>query len=259
VGLAPNRYLAKVAADMQKPDGLTIIKRSDIPKRFLGLNIRDFPGVGSNMERRLQSAGIYSVEQLYSCDIRKLRTVWNGVMGERIYGWIRGQDFEMSQDKNQSIGHSHVLAPHLRTEEGARAVAMKLLHKAAYRLRKINCWAKKLSLNVSFENQTSWSEHVRMHECQDSLTLGEIFQTLWKKKAMGVPFKVSLTLSELVSENDRNGSFFENKKRVDLSRAMDNLNNKYNKNLIYLAGEDDTQFAAPSRIAFSNIPTFDNE
>src|SRR6185436_18683516 len=50
VGIAPNRFLAKVASDMQKPDGLVVLHETDLPAKILPLKIRDLPGVGHNME-----------------------------------------------------------------------------------------------------------------------------------------------------------------------------------------------------------------
>ncbi|MBL9131616.1 MAG: hypothetical protein JNG86_10480, partial [Verrucomicrobiaceae bacterium] len=49
VGLAPNRFLAKVASDMQKPDGLVALTAADLPGRLLDLELRDLPGIGRRM------------------------------------------------------------------------------------------------------------------------------------------------------------------------------------------------------------------
>lgn len=259
VGLAPNRYLSKVASDMQKPNGLTIIRRSDIPRKLYGLKPRDFPGVGPNMELRLKKSGIYSVEQLYHADLRKMMGIWNGIVGERFYRWIRGEDLETTLVKNQSISHSNVLSPELRNPEGAYAVAQKLLHKAAYRLRKIDHWARSMSVSLKYIHHPKWRVEVRMQDCQDTFGLNEILQKIWKSNPGGTPLKVSIVLSDLIPTKDRNESFFEDKKKLELSRAMDSLNNKYHKNLVYLAGVEEVKVQAPSRIAFSNIPTFDLE
>src|SRR3569623_262795 len=62
--------------------------------------------------------------------------MWGSVWGQRLWYWLRGEDFEMSETEHlKSISHSHVLAPEMRTPEKAWAVAHKLLHKAAMRLR----------------------------------------------------------------------------------------------------------------------------
>ncbi len=64
VGIAPNVFLAKVASDCQKPDGLTIWTREHLPDALFALKLTDLPGIGSAMKRRLHEYGIVSVEQL---------------------------------------------------------------------------------------------------------------------------------------------------------------------------------------------------
>ena len=67
-----------------------------------------------------------------------MRDIWESVLGERIWHWLRGADFEEpAQESQKSVGHQHVLPPDLRTMAGAAAVGEKLLHKAAVRLRRM--------------------------------------------------------------------------------------------------------------------------
>src|SRR5271165_6308424 len=64
VGLATNRYLAKVASDMEKPDGLVALPLDILPEALHQLTLRDLPGVGAKTEKRLNDKGIRTVEQL---------------------------------------------------------------------------------------------------------------------------------------------------------------------------------------------------
>jgi hypothetical protein len=59
VGLAPNRLLAKIAGDMQKPDGLMIFERRYLPQALYSLELADIPGIGKRMEQRILAEGIY--------------------------------------------------------------------------------------------------------------------------------------------------------------------------------------------------------
>jgi DNA polymerase IV len=58
VGIAPNRYLAKVGTELEKPDGLVVLNAADLPQRLFGLKLRDLPGIGANIEHRIKLAGI---------------------------------------------------------------------------------------------------------------------------------------------------------------------------------------------------------
>src|ERR1700679_775157 len=151
VGLATNRYLSKVASDMEQPDGLVSLTSDVLHDALAALTPRDLPGVGARMEKRLQQGGIRTMEQLLALDREQLHTVWGGIGGEKLWHWLRGEDFGDAELEHQkSIGHSHVLSPELRTPEGAYAVANKLLHKAAMRLRKAQLWASNMTLTIRF-------------------------------------------------------------------------------------------------------------
>ncbi|MDZ4677964.1 MAG: DNA polymerase [Oligoflexia bacterium] len=256
VGLAPNRFLAKVASDMQKPDGLTIITLEDLPHKLYSLKLNDFPGIGRQMDKRLQARGIQTVSQLMSLPMHSLREIWGGVLGERFYQWLRGIDLELSTDSNKSLGHSHVLPPQLRNIRGAHVVGQKLLQKAAMRLRKIDAWASKMSLYIHYVDGTSWDEQAKILECQDTFTLLEAFNHLWAKQPKRNPIKVSVNLTDLILSQDRNFSFFDNNKRAILSRSMDKLIAQYGTSSIYFGSLHDITMATPTRIAFTSIPDF---
>ena len=83
VGLAPNRFLAKIASNIQKPDGLTALSPEDLPHKLYSLSLRDLTGIGSRMHARLERHGICTVEQLCALFKEELRRIWKGVVGER--------------------------------------------------------------------------------------------------------------------------------------------------------------------------------
>lgn len=91
IGLAPNRYLAKLASDMQKPDGLTLLRGEDLPHSLYSMQLSDLPGVGYRTEKHLTHFGIQTVEQLSQLDRATLHHLWHTVWGERIYDWLHGE------------------------------------------------------------------------------------------------------------------------------------------------------------------------
>jgi DNA polymerase IV len=142
IGMAPNRYLAKIASDMQKPDGLIGLLPSQLPRAIAHLDLRALPGVGARTEIRLNKKGITTMEQLLALDHNQMGKLFDSVWGNRMYHWLRGAQTEDASGNNvsnpevqKSLGHSHVLAPEHRSPEGSWAVAHKLLHKAAMRLQ----------------------------------------------------------------------------------------------------------------------------
>ncbi len=255
IGIAPNKFLAKVASDMQKPDGLTFIRQEELPHSLHKLKLRDFPGVGQAMEDRLMRAGIYTSEQLCAADITKLRKVWGGIVGDYFYKALRGENVSRAETLRRSFSHSHVLPPELRSQEGAYAVAQKLLHKASIRLRKQGYWCRNLSLSLRFTDFSRWQDDVKVIECQDDLTLIDVLKTLWNKVPKNkVPIKVSVWMSDLVENKQHNSSLLENEKFLKLSYALDAIHSRFGKESVYFAGTQKARGAAPVRIAFTNIP-----
>jgi DNA polymerase-4 len=257
IGLGPNRFLAKVASDMQKPNGLTVITRADLPQKLLHLKLQDLIGIGPRMEKRLHAHGIYTVEKLYQSSLADLRKVWGGIGGERFYKWLRGENLEVEYDINKTIGHSHVLPPHERTMTGAFNVLNKLINKAAVRLRKIQSWTKRVSISVRYVDRSSWSADVKLLECQDTFTLQEALSLMWQGARPGTPLKVGVTLSDFVHERERNLSFFSHDRRETVSRTMDALNTRFGKNTVYLGSIAHSLESAPLRISFTSIPEVD--
>ena len=276
VGLAPNRFLAKVASNMKKPDGLVTLTHSRLPEVLFSLKPRDLPGIGERMEQRLNKAGIRTMEQLWQLDMDQMTQLWGGVLGTRFWLKLRGRDFDDRATQRSSIGHQHVLPPELRTREQAAAVGKKLLHKAAVRLRQAKLFAGNMSIYVMFAKTKSkedangywlhsdrpvWEANLRFPLCQDTMTLVNVFQEAWQQCPDRKPVVVSVALLDLIPENKRNLTLFDEMyggwKFDRLAEVMDRVNKKYGSTTLYLGGIHDVREAAPPRIAFQSIPDMD--
>ncbi|HVZ60498.1 MAG TPA: hypothetical protein VG892_06885 [Terriglobales bacterium] len=258
IGIAPNRMLAKTASNMQKPDGLVAIAPADLPECLYRLMPADLPGIGRRMNARLERHGILTMQQLCQQSPQQMRTLWGSVVGERFWHWLRGEDFEEPESSRSSIGHQHVLAPEERSLERAGMILEKLLHKAATRLRRMKLWTGALSVCVGFSygrERNVWEGRVRMMECQDTVTLMEVFRKVWEGCPRGKPTFVGLSLHDLVPESLHTSSFFmEEEKRGRIAHVMDSLNGKYGEQTLYVGGRQTSSEAMPPRIAFSYIP-----
>lgn len=263
IGIAPNRFLAKVASDMQKPNGLVILTPDDLPARLHALKLNDFPGIGRRMLPRFQAAGVHTSQQLCALSEERMQTVFGGVQGRRFWRWLRGLEAtgEHASSERKSIHHSHVLPPELRSLEGAHSVLQRLIHRAAARLRKYGDWARELKVEVRWRDGTGCEVSAKFLECQDTQTLLETGQSLWARiletRPPLPPTQVTMVCGRLVSDAQRTLGFFDNPRRLELSKAMDQINLRYGGNSIYFGGMSEVQGAAPTRIAFNHIPEFD--
>lgn len=277
VGLATNRYLAKVAGEMEKPDGLVALPLDILPEALRQLTLRDLPGIGARTEKRLNERGIHTMDDLLALDRERAGEVWGSVLGERLWHWLHGEDFDFSENEHlKSLSHQHVLGPEMRTSEKAWAVAHKLLHKAAMRLRKEKLWASSIGLAIGFavprgEKQPvsrygmptrGWKAELRLSECQDNQTLIAALIRLWASRPAGAeydhPYFIGVHLNGLVPDRLHTLSLFdaqeEEQSRARLTAAMDQLNNKYGLGTLAPATMLTAFKAAPTRIAFHSIP-----
>lgn len=283
IGMAPNRYLAKIASDMQKPDGLIGLLPSQLPRAIAHLELRDLPGVGSKTELRLNAKGICTMPELLALDRNAMHALWDSVWGDRLYHWLRGAETgddgaPVPSDTQKSLGHSHVLGPEHRSQEGAWAVAHKLLHKAGMRLRMEKFHTGSLAVTIKYKlsheeagratklrkhtsgiQHAAWGMEARFRPCQDTLTLLEALQGIWKQRPVGSenqkPFFVGVTLRNLIPDDEVPVMLFEEPgNRTQLSVTMDKLNLKYGHTTLHFAGMLPARESAPTRIAFTQIP-----
>lgn len=258
IGLAPNTFLAKLASNMQKPDGLVVLEEHDVPEKILHLPLRALNGIGHNMEVRLNEHRIMTMADLYRQTSAQLRTVWGGVGGERFYAKLRGQEVEEIQNEMGSIGHSHVLAPELRNTADASAVLHRLTQKAAMRLRKAQHYAARMQVKVKFINAPSWQCETRLLDTQDTLDLLHALESMWagyKPKRNATPLQVGLTLLDLTPEDRQSQRLFvADDERKKLNATLDKLNTKYGKHAAYFGGAHRAIDHGKIAIAFNHIP-----
>ncbi|MBK6742295.1 MAG: DNA polymerase [Hydrogenophilales bacterium] len=256
IGIAPNRFLAKTASNMQKPDGLTVIHESDLPEILFPLKLRDLNGIAKAMHARLERHGITSVEALCRAPRERLRQVWGGVEGERFYDRLRGIEPPVAPTRRGSIGHSHVLPPQLRYVGGAYAVLSKLTQKAALRLRAEGCLAARLGVRVAWRQRGDWERVARFPPMQDTLGFLRILASLWAERPpYGEPTKVSMVFSELTPDTEETLSLFPDGTHTPgLDSVFDRIRRKYGNSALYFGGAFPAGAQAPMRISFTHIP-----
>ena len=258
-----------MGADMKKPDGLTVFADEDLPTALFGLKLQDFPGIGPRMSRRLNLFGVFAVRQLCEMSAKGLSQVWGSkILGERWYRVLRGEDVTAQETRRQTVSHSHILPPALRTDAGAFGVLARLTHKAAARMRKIGYWAGAVSISVSFKDdhaktkvgwgRSGWSVGCHVPYCQDTPNILRAVEMLWKERPTGrVPFQVGMVLADLRPARSAPSLFEDDRKAAEFSHAMDDVHAEFGASVVHFGSMHGLEDAAPNRIAFTQIPDFD--
>ncbi len=277
IGIASNRFLAKTASNLKKPDGLVLLRAGDMPHIVTHWEIEDLNGIGRNMGLRLRHYGIDTVEKLYAQSRQQLRTVWGGMGGEVFWENLHGNTLATVPTQTRSLGHSHVLPPEDRHRAGAVQVLDRLLQKAAMRLRKGHFCTTGLSVMVAFMKTSAqshmqasrgyWEASTRLPETDDTRSLLRALQTLLKQwqpsQQAPKPLKVGLVLHGLAAKQNITLSLFDDPQAVQdsvqLNGTLDALNLRFGKNTLYYATSHGALDAAPMRIAFNRIPDLETE
>ncbi len=154
IGLAPNKLVAKIASDYQKPDGLTIVTE-DLVDRFLApLPVRRMVWIGEKTERKLHEMDIRTIGDLAAFDVTKLVDKF-GVMGRRYHQWAHGiytSKVGKSKGMRKSIGHESTFS----TNTNAQDLLLKKLDSICQRVHakavKHEILFKTVTVKIRYEN-----------------------------------------------------------------------------------------------------------
>lgn len=146
IGVARNKFLAKIGSDIEKPDGLVVIKNDEIANFLDPLSVSKIPGVGKKTAKKLNEIGIYKIEHLKSMEYNELEHLF-GKHGRLLYKLIRGLDErEVSvNNKTKSISNETTFRNDISEMDLLFKHLLKLSQKVTRRIRK-----KKLIGNTIF-------------------------------------------------------------------------------------------------------------
>ncbi|MFC2953170.1 Y-family DNA polymerase [Marinicaulis aureus] len=242
IGIAPTRLLAKLAAERVKPDGLTVLRREDLPHALEDIPLTDIPGIGAGVAARLARADVNNFMALWRLQPKQARAIWGSVMGERFWHGLHGFETVEEPTKKSMIGHSRVLTREHETPEKARIVARALLLKAASRLRHYKMHASSVSLSVRIRPEGGWQSARRFKHSQDSFLFLNLLDEMWSEfctrqrqkgplpRLGGVTVylhglaecgETALEQMELFAEPE---GIEKNARRADLWKAIDDIN-----------------------------------
>lgn len=245
IGFAANRQLAKIACKIDKPNGVTIWRPEDMPGPLLKLPLKDIPGVGGNMLKRLALARITTTQELYDTAPKQLRAIWGNVTGERLWYALHGYDVQAPESERGMFGHTRVLPPDSRSVPAAREIARLLLIKAARRLRRGNFYCKSMFLWLDLGRETKgWGKQKSFPAANDDQALQAMFHSLWAEfrktwSARVKIFRVNVTLCDLAPADCRQLDFLaeddaDRQRWERITGAIDSLNAKYGRTVASL-------------------------
>ena len=138
IGVAPNKLLAKMASDFEKPDKCHTLFAHEIPSKLWPLPIRELFFVGGAAQRKMENLGIHTIGQLASCDLAVLKAHLGEKYAVTIRGYANGVDVDPVAEKdpiNKCYGNSVTLSRDVSDYETACQVILSLCETVGARLR----------------------------------------------------------------------------------------------------------------------------
>lgn len=226
IGIAPNRLLAKMASDFEKPDKVHTLYPEEIPQKMWPLSVRDLYMVGKRSAARLEELGIRTIGELAHCDPACLQSHFKS-HGRTMWEYANGISSDVLQLEDQDakcIGNSTTLGADATSAPAAKHVLLELAEEVSGRLRRAHLLAGSVTVELKYNNFRSCSRQTQLStplSATDALytCACRLFDELWN----GTPIRLlGIRTAKLQSEDAPvQLSLFDGDYLLQLSSAQD--------------------------------------
>lgn len=246
VGVAPNKLLAKVASDMRKPSGLTVLRIRDVPNLLWSRRCDTLPGIGSKTADKLWRLNIRTLGELAAADEGLLRKQF-GVIG----GWLRqaanGYDdspVNPVREPRKSVGHTTTLPQDVSEWPDVRRVLLNLADQTGRRLRRQHELASGVQITIRTPDMKTITRSITLSTPIESTEdifkqACSLYQTHWTS---GQPIRLlGITLHQLNKKQNTAlqldlFSYEEQPRKEALTSTMDRLRDRFGEGAVLTAG-----------------------
>jgi len=230
VGIAPNKFLAKLASDWRKPDGLFVIRPEDVQKFLYELPVNKIWGVGKKSEERLHQLGLYHVKDILPHSLEWLQKNVGEALGNQIYHLARGLDERpvVANQKAKSIGQETTFSEDQESLPFLRHQLAQMSENVGWRLREQGFYARTVSIKVRFHNfKTITRSHSLNYSFNDDDTIfSEALQLLNDIKLQPIRL-LGVTVSNFSVGSQLSLFSSEDQPKGQVSEVMDIINRKF--------------------------------
>ena len=255
IGIGTNRFLAKLAASLEKPDRLTVIDHTNVLSVYDRVSLLDLSGINTKNKARLNAAGIFTPMEFYRASVDTLKQqVFQSILGYYWFLRLRGYEIDDVDFGRKSFGNMYALKMQTTDPRELSRLLMKLCEKTGRRLRKAEYQASGVHVACVYTDFSSW--HTGRKVEIPVYTTREIYRkALWLLNMSGYPKKVrnlAVSVYDLVPHHSEQLEMFASRSHA-VAEAMDKINDKYGEFVItpaLMMGMDDTII---DRIAFGGV------
>lgn len=237
VGISTNRFLAKQAAALHKPDGLDVLTSHNIYDVFETLMLQDLTGIAGANERRLNAVGIYTPLDMLAASAETLHMAFKSIVGEQWYERLRGWEVDAADHDMKSCGRQYVLERNDLTQAEVAERLHTLCEGVGAKLRHNKKAARGVKLYARLRGGGSWQAH---ELCPLPFYSNAAIWAVVRRLFMGAPHTIkmiSVVCYHLADDNDAQLSLFgdELARERQITWAIDEINARYGERALHAA------------------------
>jgi DNA polymerase-4 len=241
--VAENKFLAKLASDMNKPDGLMVFGPEEVERVLPGLEVGRIFGIGPKTAARLESVGVRTIG-----DLRRMPAEWVaarlGSGGEFLQALAWGRDDRpvSTEEETKSIGHEETFEEDLGEPESVEGILLGQVEAVGERLRRHGLQARRVALKIRFGDFQTVSRSKTLAGATDvTAELWGAARELWRAwvKAGFRPVRlIGMTAEGLGGEEAQMELFAnpEKEKAGKVDQALDEINRRFGKRIVHRGG-----------------------
>lgn len=255
VGIAANRYLAKIASGLEKPDGLIVIDHSNFQEIYQKMKVEELCGIKLRNMLRLHRVGIFTVWDMYRADIIRLKAAFMSITAYYWYLRLRGFEIDEAEFARKSFGHSYAIYKATSDPVMLTSLLCKLVEKMGKRLRSAGYNAQGIHMSLEYSDHSFWHHG---HTTTAKMYAGSDLYQQARKLMFSVPLKPVRIMAVSCFKLSKNPLTQlcllqeENEKRA-LASAIDAVNDRYGIFTVFPATMMGSKGYIPDRIAFGGI------
>ena len=261
IGIAPNRFLAKTAASLHKPDGLDVITGKNLRQTLSGMQLTDLTGIAERNQARLNAAGIYTPLQFLDAPSELLvRKVFGSICGEDWHKRLNGWEVDDVEYATKTVGRQFVMDEWRPSEEVLHSRLSHLAETTAMKLRHRGLAARGVHIYLLYANGDVWYER-RMFKTP-VYSNAEVYRRLLllfnRRPRYDWVRMMSVSCYRLEPSNTNQISLLDEvNKDVWLTEAMDTINSQYGEFTITYASSLAAKGLIKQKIPFGSTRYFE--
>lgn len=272
IGIAPNSFLAKVASDIQKPNGLIIINPENIDIVLSRLKLTDMPGIAEKMQIRLNKGGITTALQMRHASPENLKAILKSVVGFYWYCRLNFIEIDLDNDHDYKSMQAmrHLSKEHRASYEATNEILVALCLTLERRMVKRHIFANTLAFNIRYANGEQWADYINVSSpLQDG---AEIYKAIMNRVEdfeknnpsetiihRGV-ISISLSVSNFLDDTMVQYNLFEDSSKKDhLRKIVYDLKDKFGKQKLMRAVEIKEGNVMQDVIGFGSVKDLYND